>query len=184
MYPFVCLDGIDAVGKTSVSERLKHAHNWPVIRGSYRWDGMPWPKEVKEITDGFLMTTVHQLVSHVHAPIVFDRSTVSSAAYQCWKLEQVPWDEMYPVRSTLFVTILGHPRETLAREGLEVTDELVNQRLLEQNRFRRVSSYLGTQGYRTMVLDPADVATLTRQVAHATVQFMAEIDCMELVRRV
>lgn len=172
---FVCIDGIDGVGKTAVSECIKREFNVPVIRGSYRWDGVPWPKEVKEVTDGFLMTTIKQLEAHIPHPIIFDRSTVSSAAYQKWNLGQVPWEEMYPIDKTLFVTMLGSPRVTIPREGLEPTIDLITKREYEQKRFLMVSDYLRRIGYKTLTVSPTTIEDAVTLIDSHAVMLQSEI---------
>jgi hypothetical protein len=149
---FCCIDGIDGTGKTTVTEMLAARYGLPVVRGSYRyWDNKPWPKALKEITDEFLVSTVQQLADYVHRPILFDRSTVSSAAYQNWNMSVVDWHAMYPPEKTVFILLMGDANTTIANEGLPVTDELMGLRMVEQMKFIKCAKWLGDHGYDVLL---------------------------------
>lgn len=148
----VCLDGIDGVGKSSAASLVGAFMDIPVITGGRKWDGTPWPVELKKNTDLLIMNTLNQLGKH-RPSIILDRCMVSTVVYNptVIVMSEVPWETFYPKDKTVFITIVDNIEECIRREDLQPYHTLVQQRIHEQQRFLDMSQWLGHRGYKTRI---------------------------------
>jgi hypothetical protein len=134
---FICLDGIDGTGKTSIAHRLSKMLAMPVVRNSRNMLMEKYPNSVRRWVDFITMTTLHQ--TGVKSAI-FDRSIISALVYNSDMIasarDLIPY---YPL-DTMWIILVGDVDSTVSRE--EEAPGQISQRKLEQMKFQAAYSIL------------------------------------------
>lgn len=178
---FVCIDGIDHVGKSTCCEWLSSTMDIPVVCSGRDLTGRPWSQEIRANNDSLVMTTLSQMSEYLPS-VLFDRSAASVMVYEDRSPATFDWELYYPKDKTVFVTLVDDVENTIRREGLDFYRPLMMKRITEQSRFIKMAQFLGMRGYRTTIISTDGGPIETYKKVGSYIRAM-QLDILEQWRR-